>query len=142
MDLQAVHDKLEIHELLYRYARAVDTNDFDLLNDVCTPDAHLDYTSAGCPAGPRDEMVAWLAEALAQVPVKQHIITNVEIDLDGDRARVRAMFHNPMRLPGMAEMSACGGHYVHDVVRTADGWRSERVVEHNEWFSNPPEVAG
>ena len=136
-DVQAVHDKIEITELLYRYARACDTKDWPLLTSVFTADAHLDYTSARCPAGSRDEMVGWLEQALSAVPMTQHFITNVEIDLAGDRAKVRAMFYNPMHLPGMAEMSYCGGNYHHDVVRTLDGWKSERLIEENLWFVNP-----
>ena len=46
MDLQAVQDKIEIKELLYRYARACDRKDWKLLPTVFTPDAYLDYTSA------------------------------------------------------------------------------------------------
>jgi 3-phenylpropionate/cinnamic acid dioxygenase small subunit len=136
-DVQAVHDKIEIKELLYRYARACDTKDWALLTSVFTPDAYLDYTSARCPAGPRDEIVGWLEQALTPVPMTQHFVTNIEIDLDGDRAKVRAMFYNPMHLPGMAEMSYCGGNYHHDVVRTPNGWKSERLVEENLWFVNP-----
>lgn len=64
---------------------------------------------------------------------------NVEIDLQGDLAKVRAAFYNPMQLPGMAAPSACGGYYHHDLVRTADGWRSKRLVEENRWFVNPVE---
>jgi len=138
VDVQEVADKLEIQELLFRYARAVDTKDWELLEAVFTPDAHLDYTSAGGPAAGRDEVVAWLARSLALLPVTQHYITNLEIELDGDRARVRAMFYNPMQLPGMTDMSACGGNYLHEVVRTPAGWRSERLVEQNNWFVNPP----
>ena len=136
--MQTVADKLEIRELLFRYARAVDTKDWALLTSVFTAGAHLDYTSAGGPAAGRDEVVAWLARSLEQLPVTQHYITNVEIDLVGDRAHVRAMFFNPMQLPGMAEMSSCGGNYLHEVVRTPDGWKSERLVEQNDWFVNPP----
>ncbi len=138
MDLHEVSDKLEIRELLYRYARAVDTKDWALLASVFTPGAHLDYTSVDGPAGPRDQVVDWLERGLTQVPMTQHFITNIEIELDGDRAKVRAMFYNPMQLPGMADLSYCGGDYLHDVVRTPDGWKSERLVEDNKWFVNPP----
>jgi SnoaL-like domain len=104
---------------------------------VFTDDAKLDYTSAGCPAGPRDDMVTWLEESLSLLPWRLHYITNIEIDLDGDRAQVRAMFYNPMQLPGMTDPSYCGGRYHHDVVRTPTGWKSERLVEENLWFVNP-----
>jgi 3-phenylpropionate/cinnamic acid dioxygenase small subunit len=138
VDIQVVSDKLQIQELLFRYARGVDTKDWALLSSVFTPDASLDYSSVNGPAGPRDEVVGWLEQSLTPVPVTQHFITNIEIDLDGDRAQVRAMFYNPMLLPGMAEMTSCGGTYHHEVVRTPDGWKSQRLVEKSEWFVNRP----
>lgn len=137
MDLQAVSDKLEISDVLARYARAVDTKDWELWRSVFTADAHVDYSSAGAAVGPRDDVADWLEQALSAVPMTQHFISNVEIDLDGDRATVRAMFYNPMQLPGMADLSYCGGYYHHDVVRTAEGWKSEKLVEENVWFANP-----
>jgi 3-phenylpropionate/cinnamic acid dioxygenase small subunit len=139
MDTQALSDKIEIHELLARYARGVDSKDWELWKSVFTSDATLDYSSAGAVVGTRDEAAKWLEDGLRVVPMTQHFITNIEIDLDGDRAKVRAMFYNPMLLPGMAEQSYCGGYYHHDLVRTADGWKSERLVEENVWFANPPE---
>ena len=138
MDLQTLSDKLEISEQLYRYARGVDTKDWELWKSVFTPDAKLDYSSAGAPVGSRDEIAVWMEKSLAPVPVIQHLITNIEIELDGDRARVRALFYNPMHLPGMDEVSSCGGCYHHDFVRTGEGWKSERLVEESLWFINPP----
>ena len=137
-ELRAVHDRLEIHELLARYARAVDDRDWDLYRSVFTDDAHIDYTSAGGIAGGRDEVADFLAEAFAGVRWAQHYVTNVEVDLDGDRAEVRAMFYNPMHLPGMSEPSFCGGRYRHQMVRTEQGWRSRHLVEENRWFLNSP----
>jgi 3-phenylpropionate/cinnamic acid dioxygenase small subunit len=138
MELQALHDKLEIHETLARYARAVDDKDWELYRSVFTDDAHIDYTSAGFVAGPREEVVASIEQAFGTIPWAQHYITNIEIELDGDTAAVRAMFYNPMQLPGMDEPSFCGGLYHHEMVRTPDGWKSRRLVEENRWFLNPP----
>jgi 3-phenylpropionate/cinnamic acid dioxygenase small subunit len=138
MDLQELHDKLEIHELLARYARGVDTKDWDLWRDVFTTDAVVDYSSAGATTGSRDEVAAWLEAGLGTVPMTQHFISNIEVELHGDRAKARAMFYNPMQLPGMETMSFCGGYYHHDLVRTPEGWKSERLVEENLWFTNRP----
>ncbi|MGZ4728572.1 MAG: nuclear transport factor 2 family protein [Acidimicrobiales bacterium] len=138
MDLQSVHDKIEIHELLARYARGVDSKDWELWKSVFTPDATLDCSSAGAAVGTRDEVAAWLEQGLSVVPMTQHFITNIEVDLDGDRAMVRAMFYNPMQLPGMADLSYCGGYYHHDLLRTPEGWKSVRLVEENVWFVNRP----
>lgn len=130
------HD--EIAALLYRYARAVDSKDWQLYRSVFTDDAHIDYSSAGAAAGSRDEVADWLAAGFVAIPWTMHYITNIEADIDGDTAAVRAMFYNPMQLPGMAEQSCCGGYYHHDLVRTPDGWRSRSLREDNVWFVNPP----
>jgi hypothetical protein len=73
-----------------------------------------------------------------EVAKRMHYITNIESDVTGDTARVRAMFYNPMQLPGMSEPSYCGGYYHHDLVRTPDGWRSRSLREENVWFVNSP----
>ena len=137
MNLQRISDELEIRSLLYTYARAVDTKDWALYRSVFTPDAHIDYSSAGAAVGTRDEVADWLAAGFGAIPWTMHYITNIEIDVSGDVAAVRAMFYNPMQLPGMAEQSACGGYYYHDLVRTRDGWRSRSLREDNVWFVTP-----
>ena len=138
MDLQAVGDKLEIGEQLARYARGVDTKDWDLWRSVFTDDAIVDYSQSGVMCGSRDEVAAFLAEAFATIPWATHHITNVEIDLDGDTAQVRAMFYNPMQIPGVDGSSSTGGYYHHEFVRTAAGWKSAHLVEEPVWFLNPP----
>jgi hypothetical protein len=42
------------------------------------------------------------------------------------------------QLPGMTELSYCGGYYHHELVRTSDGWRSRNLREKNIWFINAP----
>ncbi|MBB2772561.1 MULTISPECIES: nuclear transport factor 2 family protein [Mycolicibacterium] len=135
-------DELEIARLLYRYARAVDSKDWELYRSVFTDDAHIDYSSAGAVVGHRDEVVDWFAANFGVLPWSMHYITNIEADVDGDSATVRAMFYNPMQLPGMSEVSACGGYYHHELVRTADGWRSRSLREENVWFTNAPARTG
>ena len=137
MDIQEISDRLEIQGVLAKYARAVDTRDWALWRSLFTDDATVDYSSAGAIAGTRDEVAAWLAAALGAMQMMQHFITNIEIDISGDTADVRAMFYNPMQLPGMPDLSFCGGYYHHTMVRTPDGWRSRALREENVWFTNP-----
>jgi uncharacterized protein (TIGR02246 family) len=137
-----VSDEAEIARLLYRYARAVDTKDWELYRSVFTEDAVIDYSSAGIPPGSRDQIADLFSKAFVAIPWSMHYITNIEADIDetGDTATVRAMFYNPMQLPGMAEQSSCGGYYFHDLVRTPDGWRSRHLREDNIWFVNRPDA--
>jgi hypothetical protein len=131
-------DELQFAALLYRYARAVDTKDTELYRSVFTDDAYIDYSSAGVIAGSRDEVADWLRQAFIAIPMSMHYITNIESEIDGDTAKVRAMFYNPMQLPGTTELSCCGGYYHHELVRTPDGWRSRHLREENVWFVNSP----
>ena len=135
-------DETAIAAMLYRYARAVDTKDWELYRSVFTDDATIDYSSAGFATGPVEEVVAQLSAGFGAIPWTMHYITNVEADVDGDTATVRAMFYNPMQLPGMSEQSSCGGYYFHEFVRTPDGWRSRSLREDNVWFVNAPHAAG
>jgi uncharacterized protein (TIGR02246 family) len=136
MDAKRLSDEREITALLNRYARAVDTKDWELYRTVFTDDAVIDYSSAGIPAGSRDEIAEMFSHAFAAIRWTMHYITNIEAEIDGDTARVRAMFYNPMQLPDMPEQSPCGGYYFHDLVRTSDGWRSRHLREDNVWFVN------
>ncbi|MEQ8840508.1 MAG: nuclear transport factor 2 family protein [Acidimicrobiales bacterium] len=138
MNIQELSDRLEINELLNRYARSVDRKDWDLYREVFTPDADIDYTSAGGIKGDTETQAAWLAEALAQFPATQHMVANVSISFtDDDNATVEAMFHNPMIMPDKSAW-VTGGWYHHEVRRTSDGWRSVKLVEESAYFSGMP----
>ncbi|QKT08749.1 nuclear transport factor 2 family protein [Gordonia sp. X0973] len=139
--LQRLLDEAEIRRLLTTYCTAVDDRDWDLYRTVFTPDAFIDYTSTPHgQAGTLDETVAWLSENLTLLPMTMHYVLNVDARIDGDTAIVRAQFYNPLQIPGVERVSFCGGYYNHSLVRTADGWRSERLVEDNVWFDNNPFV--
>ncbi|MCU1392276.1 MAG: dehydratase [Ilumatobacteraceae bacterium] len=141
MDLQGISDRLEIAELLARYARGLDTKDWDLWRSVFLEDAYIDYKSAGGIDGHRNDIGAWLEKTFEMFPMSQHAISNIECDIDGDTAKVRALFHNPMQFPGHPAPSFCGGFYHHRMVRTADGWKSAELIEESTWFAFPPNIA-
>lgn len=131
-------DQVAVTALLNRYARAVDTGDWELYRSVFTADAQIDYSSAGAISGSRDEVVDWFTENWGLIAWSMHYITNVEADVDGDTAAVRAMFYNPFQIRGLPEQSTCGGYYHHELVRTADGWASRSLREQSVWFVNKP----
>jgi 3-phenylpropionate/cinnamic acid dioxygenase small subunit len=135
-DLQSIADRLEIEDLLSRYAWALDSKDFDGLDDVFTPDARLDYTSAGGEAGAYPEVKAWLAKVLPHFPAYQHLVTNHQITLDGDTATSRSEFYNPMVTAagdGTRGIFFVGGEYHDRIVRTPVGWRIAERVERSVW---------
>ena len=138
MDLQQISDRLEIEDVITRYTRAVDTQDWDGLDSVFTPDARIDYTESGGVEGSFAEAKAWLAETLPAFFEKyMHTVGQVAIEYDGpDAARVVAYFDNQMQMragEGATKLVEVGGMYHHSMVRTPDGWRSRALHEELVW---------
>lgn len=130
--VEQIVDRIEIDDLLTRYATAIDTKQFDLLDDVFTPDAFVDYTSAGGIDGAFPAVKAWLADVLPHFPAYQHLVGNRNVTLEGDQARAVSVFFNPMV---MADGSTffVGGEYHDRLLRTPDGWRIAERVEKTVW---------
>ena len=137
MDLQNLSDRAEITDLLTRYARAVDRQDWDLFRSVFTSDARIDYTQVGGIAGDVEEAAGFLSKVMPMFETIQHLISNIDIAIDGDEAKVVAMVYNPLKLPD-SPVWATGGWYHHELVRTPDGWRSRSLVEEASWFHGIP----
>ena len=130
---------VEIQQLLARYSRSLDTRDWELYRSVFTEDAFIDYAASGGTTGQRDQVVEWLISTLGTFTWSgMHYITNVEADVTGDSAQVRAAVFNPMQFPGMTGLTYFGGYYHHDMVRTPDGWRSRNLREEVLWSANAP----
>ena len=141
-DVRRLLDRAEILDLITRYTRAVDTADLSGFDRVFTQDATIDYTASGGTSGPVAQVRRWLVEeAIPLFAQTQHLVGQVEVDLRGDgsvddSAHVTAYFWNPIRiaLPDAEPFDLeIGGLYEHDLVRTPDGWRSRRLVEHVLW---------
>ena len=136
MDLERLAQRLEIEEVLVRYTRAIDTGDWDRLDEVFTPDATIDYRQSGGIEGTFDVVKPWLAEHLPIFPRRMHMLGQLDVVVNGDTATVAAYFHNPMVLqqPDGGELLVeLGGVYHHELVRTPDGWRSRRLLEELVW---------
>ncbi len=136
MDSNLLADRWAIDDLLTRYTFAIDAHDWDGLDAVFTPDAHIDYTATGGIAGPFPEVKKWLSETLPMFSAMQHVIAQKQVAIDGDTARVRAYFLNPMQIDqpdGSTWQMDIGGAYVHELVRTPEGWRSRHLHEEMLW---------
>lgn len=140
-----IADRLEIDDLLTRYAVAVDTKDWALYESCFTPDAEIDYTSAGGIRGSLGEVRRWLEEVMQLFPMTQHVVANRVIRVDGDRATCRSYFYNPMGMDdgrdGM-KLFIDGGYYEDELVRTKDGWKISRRVERSAYSTRLHRLVG
>jgi 3-phenylpropionate/cinnamic acid dioxygenase small subunit len=138
VDEHSLSDQLSIQRVLYDYAWACDSGDWDLLSSVFTADSRLDYSSTGGPAGGREEVIQWLRESLSQLPLIQHVVSNFQIEVAQDRAEGRASFFTVAQIPGLDSMLTTGGYYDLALRRQSDGWKIESLIEVNKWMSPRP----
>lgn len=136
MENQEIIDRLWITDLLARYAYAVDSGQWDLLDAVFTQDAVIDYRSAGGIRGPYAEVKAWLAQVLAPWPGRLHLVGAMRVTFAEGEAAVSASFTDalsPSREMVTSGVIQGGGWYHHRLVRTTNGWRSRELVEEQTW---------
>lgn len=130
-------DRIEIHELLNRYAHAIDFMDWRLLEDVFTEDAVADYSSAGeyvdveSVREGRDRIIDYYESAMAPFAGVLHFMTNHLVEIDGPVARTRSYMH-VLHL-GM------GGIYECRCRQTDAGWRIERLELEERTFGEAAE---
>lgn len=140
-NLQQLSDRLEIEDLVAEYADAIDTLQLERLDQVFTPDAHIDYSAMGGAVGSYPEVRAFLAQALPLFKNTQHLIANYRITLKGDSATGKIMCFNPMELKLDDKSSPVfflGLWYQDEYVRTEAGWRIARRTEIRSWDFNTP----
>ena len=99
LTLQQISDRLEIEQLIVDYANAIDRRDFDALDHVFTADAYIDYRAMGGIDGKYPEVREWLKKSLKNFSNYYHMIANISIKVDGDKATSKIVCFNPMGVP-------------------------------------------
>ncbi|NNC38676.1 MAG: nuclear transport factor 2 family protein [Acidimicrobiales bacterium] len=137
---RVLSDRLEIQDLLVAYCEAIDSGNWEVLDDIFTPDAYIDYTSVGGAKGNLQEIKSYLAKALAQFPTYQHMLGLPQIKIDGDTATARTICFNPMTIDkdGAPHVFFVGVWYVDELRRTDQGWRIAKRLEELSYFHNFP----
>jgi SnoaL-like domain len=133
-------DRSEITELVSRLGICLDEGRFDELRHLVTEEARI-----RTPGGQAEGRAALIEQAQRNHPRDQrfqHVITNVVVDADGDRATVRANLVVHITIPDEATRApapplrcAIGEVYHFDAVRTSDGWRLARIETVPVWLS-------
>jgi hypothetical protein len=136
MSMQEISDRLEIQDLVTRYSYAIDTRNWEGLDDVFTPDAHIDYSVFGGSVGTLEETKKFLGDTMGMFSNLQHMVSGTTITFTGDAdmpdgADAKTQCHNPMTMGDDENptLMVCGLWYVDKLVRTADGWRIKERVE-------------
>lgn len=138
----SIDDETEIVNVINRYALAVDTQTWELFDQVFTDDIAADYFGGGpswtdLAAFKRDfEMIHAVFEAT------QHTTTNHQVVVDGDRATALSYVHGRFirDMPEGGNMFESNGWYEDLLVRTSAGWRIQNRICRMIWGGGNPQV--
>lgn len=135
--LQALLDREAVANVIKRYARAIDTKDWALLETVFTEDLEADFRSFGgreVQHG-RDTWIGIVKGTIAGFDATQHLTGNHVAEVDGDRATLNAYIiaaHWLHESRGDSEYTV-GGDYDIELRREADGWRIRKYTLNVTW---------
>lgn len=121
--VQAMLDRTEVADVLYRYASTIDRKDYAGLRAVFVDDARGRYGERPWVEG-ADALVAWIAEQGEDKAWQHHLLTVYHVDVEGDAAR--ALTYHTSHQARTAEPSRVRqivARYDDELRRTADGWR-------------------
>jgi SnoaL-like domain len=135
-ELRAVTDRVEIQETLARYATAVDGGRWELLDDVFTKGAIIDFEANGGQCDAYPAIIDYLKAALGGFAAIQHYFMNFLFDVDGDRASGRFYCFTQMVtiVDGRDQMLSDGGYYDATFARTDKGWRVTELIGGLTWL--------
>ena len=127
-------DREAIRDVLLRYCRASDRVDEALLRSVYWEDAEDDHLEF---SGGREEFIEYCKPILTAMRFNQHMIGNMLIRIDGDRADAETYFfayHSVPNEDGQRMDSFSGGRYLDNLEKRNDEWRIKKRLVTVEWF--------
>jgi 3-phenylpropionate/cinnamic acid dioxygenase small subunit len=131
MTTSQLQDRAEITDLVYRLGACLDEHRFDDLPALFTEDATA-ATPGGTAQG-RDAVIAQATRNHAEYDRLQHQITNVLVDVDGDRAAVRANLLAALGRDAGRPALVLGAVYRFPARRTPAGWQLAGVAIEPVW---------
>jgi len=131
--LQELIDRKDIADVIYRFAKGVDTCDWAAYRSCYADTVEFDFSSAH-GATPAQTMSAdkWVEFASSIMPgfdATSHIMSNIICDIRGDIADVRVSLYAEHYLANVSGENSheVGGFYSHQMKRTPQGWKIHKA---------------
>ncbi len=140
MDLQTLTARTEITDVLTRYVRGADRNDWELVRSCYHPDATDDH---GLYSGGLDGLIVFLVELASRLTSTSHQLGPPHIEVDGATARAETYCFGWYERPGpdgATRSIAQGLRYLDRFERRDSRWAIARRVVVLDWEKVfPPE---
>jgi hypothetical protein len=117
--MRALQDRMAITDRLHQYCYAMDRIDHELGYDVWHPDGTADYSDIFHGTG--REFVDWVQAQHERMQGRSHQVTNIRVELEGDRATSEAYVTACLRF--RSHDTVVRGRYLDTWSRRDGEWR-------------------
>ena len=133
-------DALEVLGVVNLYALMVDSQQWDLFDQVFCPDVMADF-GGGAVWNDRETFKRDFVAVHTPFEATQHVTTNHVIRVDGDRAHCVSYVHGRfIRTVEGGNLFESTGWYDDLLIKTGDGWRIKERVCRSVWASGNSRV--
>ena len=140
--VRALQDRMDVTDVLNRYASTIDRFDAAGLRGVLADDVWAQYGNAE-PVSGGDAVASWIGEATASVVWQHHLLSVYHVEVEGDLARA-LVYHTSHQVfddaPDTAKLLV--GRYHNELRREHGGWRISRLVLEILWGEEKADAAG
>ena len=141
---QELTDQQQIIATTIAMAALADRREWNASAAVFTDEVRADYTAlvGGEPfTGRANDLVAGWKEGLGVFTATQHLVTNHEVAITGNRAEVRTYFQATHCRPDQT-LWVVGGRYHYVLEKQADGWRISAITLTPIWIRDEKNTYG
>jgi 3-phenylpropionate/cinnamic acid dioxygenase small subunit len=114
--------RLDIADVVMRYATAIDTRDWQLFRTAFTADCVCDYGEIGRWQG-LDEFATFMEQIHNRCGFSLHRLSNIVLTQDDSDVRSRSYVDALVLNPDNESGTRIAGYYDDRLVATPDGWR-------------------
>jgi SnoaL-like domain len=140
--IRALQDRMDVTDVLYRYASTIDRFHLAGVRRVLADDVWAQYGNADPVVG-GDAVAGWIGEAIAHVVWQHHLLSVYHVEVEGDRASA-LVYHTSHQVfeddPDTAKLLI--GRYHNELRRERDGWRISRLVLEILWGEDKTDATG
>ncbi len=128
--LQALQDRNDISDVLYRYSASVDSFDTEGVRSALADDIWAQYGNSDPVVG-GDALANWIADATATIIWQHHLLNVYQVKIDGDQATALSYLTSYQVFKENPDAAVILVARYHDELRrTPAGWRvSKRIME-------------
>lgn len=142
---ESTSDVIEVHNVMHRYAMAIDTKNWEALAAVFADEVTADFRSFGARDVYTGDGAGWVAQVggtISGMDATQHLMGNHLYELDGSEASGTTYIQarHVCRNDWGGDVYTVGGFYEVEMVESGDGWKIRKYTINCTWHEGDRHV--